>query len=110
LIKILITIVGVIILASAFNRYRKGQIRLSMLAIWSLIWIGVITVANWPGSSDYLARLMGVGRGMDLVVFLSILAIFYGMYRIYVKVENLERKLTQIVREEALRSVDKDSD
>lgn len=110
LIRIIVTLFCVLVIANVAVRFRRRQIRFSLFVLWSLLWIGVAATANWSSSSDWLAHMMGMGRGMDLLVFLSILAIFYALYRVYSKVEKVERKLTQAIREEALRNVRSETD
>lgn len=110
LVKIIVTILCIWFLAGLVKRYHNKQIRLTSLLAWGALWIGITLAAYWPGSTSFVANIFGVGRGMDLVVFLSILAIFYGLYRVYIKVEKVERKITQLVREDALRRAESESE
>lgn len=104
LIKIIVIVFASLMLLNNLNKLRKRQIHVGFFLFWSLLWIGIVVAAWWPGTTDIVALRFGVSRGVDLVVFLSILAIFYGIYRVYVKVDKVERKITQLVRQEALRS------
>ncbi len=54
-----------------------------------------------------LARLFGVGRGVDLVIYISIPILFYLLFLLYLRVEELNRKLTKIVREDAVKNATK---
>ena len=108
--SIFVTLLLFLFMAGLVNRFRRRQIRLSSLLVWSTIWIGITVAVWWQGSTSYVAKIFGVGRGMDLVVFLSIITIFYGLYRVYAKVEKLERKITQLVRNDALTRQRSESD
>lgn len=110
LIKVVISIICVFVVLGLANRFRRRQIRPLSFFMWSALWIAIAIAVLWPNSTSYIAAVFGVGRGMDLVVFLSLLAIFYGMYRIYTKVNTVERKITQLVREQALRDIETDAD
>lgn len=110
LIEILVTLLFFLFMVGLVNRFRRGQIRVLSLLVWSTIWVGITVAVWWQGSTTYIAEIFGVGRGMDLVVFLSIIAIFYSLYRVYAKVEKLERKITQIVRNDSLARKQSESD
>lgn len=58
----------------------------------------------WPKISDIIAHKIGVGRGVDALVYVSIVGLFYGMFRLYVKMEFLEHELTSLVRSLALKN------
>ncbi len=70
--------------------------------LWSLLWIAGAVLVLWPGVSSRLAAAVGVGRGVDLVVYIAILAIFYLLFRIIVRIERIEHSITDIVRKDAL--------
>ena len=62
----------------------------------------IITSTPLPSTLSHLANLTGVGRGVDVIIYLSIIALFYMVYRSYVKMENMEREITKLVREIAI--------
>ena len=91
----------------AYLRFRDDSINAFELALWSLIWAGVLVVLFLPQTTDILAEKLGIGRGVDVFIYVSIVVLFYLVYRVYVKIEGLEREITQVVREESLRDLPK---
>ena len=71
---------------------------------WSLLWIAAAVAIAWPEMIGAIARGLGIGRGADLVLYLAILAMVLGFFAVYVRMRRMERELTKIVRELALRS------
>jgi len=67
--------------------------------------VGVVVIL--PQTASFLANLLGVGRGADLVIYLSILVLFYIVFRIFIRLDRLDREITKIVRELALQKKDK---
>ena len=61
----------------------------------------------WPGSTQFLADRIGIGRGVDLVIYIAIVTLFYLVFRLHMKVELINRQITKVVREKALSEVDK---
>ena len=87
-------------------RYRRGGMRMLQLALWMLFWAGVVVVAVHPDTTGLFARWLGVGRGVDIAMYLSILMIFYLLFRSFAKIEDLDRQLTRVVRADALREME----
>jgi small membrane protein len=87
-------------------RYRQNRIGRRGFLLWFALWVGVMGVIMFPKSTMVLARLFGIGRGTDLVLYTSIILILYFLFRIYVYLEKVDREITQIVRSLALREAD----
>ena len=56
-----------------------------------------------PNLSNKVAHFLGVGRGADMIFYLSILFFGFIILKLYAKIRKLERHLTQLIREESLR-------
>ncbi|MFA5134756.1 MAG: DUF2304 family protein [Patescibacteria group bacterium] len=102
-IKILIILFTVFALSRVFLRFREKHVTLIEFLLWSVLWIGIAVAAVLPQTTTIIADMLGVGRGVDAVIYLALLVLFYGMFRLYVKMEHIEREITQIVRRVALR-------
>jgi len=89
-------------------RVKKGEARIAELVSWSIIWLVTGVAAMYPGTTDKLAKLLGVGRGFDAAVFFAILIIFYSIYRNYIKLTQIEKDITKLTRELALREAEKE--
>ncbi len=57
----------------------------------------------WFRKTDLIASFFGVEKGADLAIYISILLLFYLMFKVLVKVEELDKNITKIVREIALK-------
>jgi small membrane protein len=102
-IKILITIFVAFAISRAFLRYRDKSFGMFALFFWSIVW-GIIVFFVWlPRASDIIARVIGVGRGVEALLLISVVALFYGLFRTYVKLEFIEHEITTLVRNIALK-------
>ena len=108
-IQIVLICFAVFAMSRVMIRYRRGNMRVVDLGLWLLFWSGVIVVAWVPDTTNLLARWLGVGRGVDTAMYLSILVVFYLLFRSFAKIEDLDRQLTRIVRANALREMEEDS-
>lgn len=106
-VQFLILAFVVFALARAVSQFRAGRLQLAWLLAWFVLWGVVTVVALLPQSTTILANAVGVGRGSDLVVYVSITALFYLIFRLFVKIEDTQREITRLVRTLALKDLEK---
>lgn len=102
-IQILITIFSVLVIAKAFGKFQKKEVHGKTVLLWSLFWIVAIFLVWQPNLTNYLAAFLGVTRGADAVFYLSLVVIFYLLFRVFAKIERIEADITTLVREIALQ-------
>lgn len=107
----LIQIVFVLALAGAlavtWRRARQQVISRKEALLWSIVWIGAAVVVLLPKTATLVANFFGVGRGADFIIYGSVAVLFFLIFKIFVALDGLERKLTEIVRKDALQDVPK---
>lgn len=77
---------------------------------WSLVWLTAITLVLIPEIATRIARIFGIGRGVDMVLYGSVALLFLLVFRLFIQHERLERMLTELVQRDALRDLDKSPD
>lgn len=103
ILQIIVVLFVVFAWSRVLLRLRDRKISNWEFAFWSLLWAAVLVVLFMPGITEPIARLLNIGRGIDVIVYLSIVLLFYLMFRIYVKIEGVEQEITKVVRETALK-------
>lgn len=106
LIKLFVTLFVLFAVSRVFLRFRDGSMGLVGMIGWSILWVGVEVFLWLPKVSDTFAHLIGVGRGVDALVYFSIVGLFYGTFRLYVKMEFIEHEITALTRMLAIRHKD----
>lgn len=104
-LQILVTVFIVFILLKLFLQKQKNKITFLSFLIWSLLWLMVLIVFWLPDTTTYLASWLGIGRGADLVVYISIPVIFYMVFKIFVRLNKIEKEITEVVRSNAIKNV-----
>lgn len=105
-IQIVLICFSAFALSRALLRFRRGDLSIAHLVLWGLFWSGAIVVAFRPETTVALAQVLGVGRGADVIIYLALVLSFYLLFRMFGKVEDLERQITRVVRAAALRDLD----
>lgn len=83
-------------------QFRNKQIKIAEFIFWSALFLGAIFVLIFPNETTRFANLVGIGRGIDLVIYASIITLFYLVFRLYVYVEDLRHEITILVRKISL--------
>ncbi len=107
IIQILILLFVLFAITRTFFQFRRGKITLAVLFLWITLWLVAGVVVVLPQTTDMLARFVGVGRGVDAVMYVSITALFYAVFRLLVRIEEVEREITKLVRTLAIDMMEK---
>lgn len=105
LIQTLLTIVLTAMLVVTLRRAWQGAISWTEGALWSALWIAAGVVVLLPQTASMIASLFGVGRGVDVIVYASVTLLFILVFRLFVTLDRLDQKLTELVRRDALRDL-----
>ena len=106
LIQIVISLFAVFAISRVLLRFRRSEISWVHLLLWTLFWGAVILVTLRPETSSMIAGVLGVGRGADVIIYLALLLLFFLVFRLFAKHEDLERQITRVVRSGALRELE----
>lgn len=69
---------------------------------WVGFWLLAMALVLWPNSTGVVARYLGIGRGADFVFYVSLVVIFYILFKLNVKLESIGRDVTKVVRKKAI--------
>jgi small membrane protein len=72
-------------------------------AAWLLLWVAAAVSIAFPQVLVAIAHFLGIGRGADLVLYLSILFSFAAFFTTYLRFRRVDEQLTRIVRHLAIR-------
>jgi hypothetical protein len=90
-----------------FQKYKGGAITVREFVLWLVFWFIVGTLVVFPDATQTVASSVGIGRGVDLVIYLAIISLFVGLFFVLTRIERLERDVTKIVRKMALEELNK---
>ncbi len=96
--QIFLIVFSVIVITRALRQYNKKEVSRYWVIAWSLVWCVVIGVALMPQGTDAIAEAVGVGRGADLLVYLSVVFLLYAVHRLMVREQKTREEMTELVR------------
>ena len=107
LIQIIIILFSVFAISRLLKKLKTKEVRNSEFYFWLFFWFLVISATIWFKKTDIVANFFGVEKGADLAIYISVLFLFYLVFKIIIKQERQEKEITKIVREIALRNISK---
>jgi hypothetical protein len=103
---VFISIAALLALIVTLLRFKRGQVGRGEVILWLLLWASVAVLVWNPAVTNLMAGFLGVGRGADAIFYISIIVLFLSMFKLYGKLENLEHKLSELVKKIALGDLD----
>ena len=97
-IQILLLLFIVFAISRVILRTREKVISTRIALFWIVIWLAALAGVILPETTTRLASYFGVGRGVDVIVYISLALLFYLVFRIFVIVEDLRHEITTLVR------------
>ncbi|MEK6822802.1 MAG: DUF2304 family protein [Nanoarchaeota archaeon] len=79
-------------------RFKDHKMNISALFLWSAVWVGVIVAVLMPETSRTLSLVLGISRPVDVLVYGSIVMLFYMVFRLYILVEGIGHDTPRLVR------------
>lgn len=102
LFQILFSVLSVCVIGMAWRRVRQGALRMGEGILWVIGWIGASIVVWRPETTSLIAHVFGIGRGVDFVVYASIIFLGCLFFILATAIDRLERQMTTLVQREAL--------
>lgn len=85
------------------RRYHEERIPKSEIMVWLILWVIVAVAVWWPRGTDILANWLGISRGYELIVAVSLALLFFLMFKVFSHIHRLERQATKLVRKLAIK-------
>ncbi len=104
-IQVITTIIVLFLITRVGSKLKRREITFKEAVMWAILWFGVGIIVLYPKLADRIASEIGLqtATGIDLVVYLAVGLAFYLIFRLFVHIERIERDITKIIRDIALK-------
>ncbi len=76
--------------------------------VWTVFWVSIAAIALFPDLLDFLRQITGVRNRQNAVFVTSIGILFFIVFYLVVRLEDLERRMAKLVRRIAVRDMEED--
>jgi hypothetical protein len=87
---------------SKFLKREAGQNFFKAL-VTILIWGVILIISVFPDFAYFISEKLGMGRNLNTLIFFGFVVVFMVIFRILSIIESIERQITEIVRETAIK-------
>ena len=85
-------------------RYLRGKNSFFTTILWTIFWIIVAIFSLFPNLSNAFARMVGITRGLDFIIILVFIILFYTVLRLYFIVDKMQNDMNTIVKQVAIQN------
>ncbi len=103
--QLAIAILSLVAIISVMSKKKEHLLGPVGALFWIVFWIAIASVVSVPDVTQRIADLLGIGRGVDLVMYLSIAILLFLVFKLYIRVESMRRDMTEIARKKTLDSI-----
>lgn len=102
-IQLLLLIFFLFAITRVILRLREKILSPQAAFFWLVLWLGAAAIILLPTTATKIAQIFGVGRGVDVILYISLALLFYLVFRGFVMIEDLRHELTTVIRLIALQ-------
>ncbi len=110
IVTFVLLLLGTSMIVSRWNKFvkkEKGQSPFK-LAVTVCIWLMISITAVFPTAVINLLQIIGLKQSVNTLIFITFVSIFLFLFKLLSYIERLENNITEIVRKEALKELEKD--
>jgi hypothetical protein len=105
--QIITPLISFVAIAYAWNLVVRQKKTIWEALLWSVFWGFISVIAIYPNSLDYLTAITGIKDRENAVMVTSLGVLFFIVFYLVIRLENLEQRQTRVIRKLALRDIDK---
>ena len=108
--QIITPLISFVALAYAWNLVFRQKKTIWEAMLWTIFWSAIAMIAIYPDSIDYLTAITGIKDRENAVMVTSLGILFFIVFYLVIRLENLEQRQTRVIRKLALRDIEKKSE
>lgn len=102
LIQLFLFFFIVFALSRVLLQLRQGHISVGAFIFWLVVFFSALIGIIYPQVTGRIAQFLGIGRGADAIIYISIALLFYLVFRLSIAIEDIRHEISELVREIAL--------
>lgn len=102
ILQLLLVASGVLLAYIVLSRFRTQSRRAFQKIVWLFLSLLIVAAVLFPGAVNYIAHLVGIGRGADLVLYIFTISFIFFVLYTYVHNQRERDMLYRLSRRVAL--------
>jgi len=101
-----VPLLALFVMLYAWNLALRKKKTIWEALLWTFFWSGIAVVAFWPGILGYLSAATGIKDQVNAVLVTCIGILFFMVFYIIIRLEEMGQRQTRTIRSLALRDGD----
>lgn len=101
--QLLVPLFSIIMVLYAWNLVSRQKKSIWEGILWTLFWSAIAYISLVPSSLQFLSSITGIKKNENAALITAIGVLFFIIFYLIMRIEELEQRLTRVVREQALR-------
>lgn len=106
-IQVILSLFIIFALSRVIIQLKSANLSKNSFIFWSILFILALVGVIEPELTTSLASFLGIGRGTDVILYVSIALIFYLIFRLSIAIEETRREIAEVVRKLAVGIITK---
>lgn len=85
-------------------QFRKKTISFGQYMFWQVLWVFLLIFGLFSSYFNFLTTLLGIQRLVDVIIYASIGILFYLIYRLYIRIEDIHKDISILVRNDSIKN------
>lgn len=94
---ILIIVILLIVIFKIRGTLKKKE-TINSIGFFILFWVGIGIIVVFPNLTQIAANFLGIGRGVDLFIYLAIIILFSLFSMLLTRISEIDMKVTKLAR------------
>ncbi len=104
--QIIVPLISALLVFYAWNLFVRQKKTLWEACLWTVFWGAFSIIAIEPSVLSYITLVTGIKSQVNAVAVISIGLLFFLVFYLIIRIEELEQRQTRLVRRMALREGD----
>lgn len=101
--QVVVPLFSFLMMAYAWNLVIRQKKTIWEGMLWTFFWSAIAYISLVPSSLQYLSSITGIKKNENAATITAIGVLFFMMFYFIIRLEELEQRLTKMVRDQALR-------
>ncbi len=101
--QVVVPLFGFLMIVYAWNLVLRQKKTIWEGILWTIFWSAIGYISLFPSSLQALSTLTGIKKNENAATITAIGVIFFILFYLIMKIEELEQRLVKVVRGKALR-------
>lgn len=101
--QIVVPLFAAVMILYAWNLFFRQKKTLWEGLLWTAFWSAIAYISLVPSSLQYLSSLTGIKKNENAATITAIGILFFVMFYLIMRIEELEQRLTRVIRDRALQ-------